>query len=113
MRRRGSRRLFPAFGVPRAVFAQPFSLFAPFALVAPAALVLAGCSLQSSPALPLFGAYFPSWLICLALGVVGAVLVRAIFIPLGLDDMLPARLLVYTSLAAAIGFLAALTIYGR
>lgn len=95
MRRRGSRRFFPAFGA------------------APAALVLAGCSLQSSPALPLFGAYFPSWLVCLALGVVGAILVRGVFIRLGLDDMLPWRLFVYASLAAAIGFLAALTLYGR
>lgn len=107
MRRRGSRRFFQAFGV------SPAARVAPFVRVAPAALVLAGCSLQSSPALPLFGAYFPSWLICLALGVIGAILVRGVFIRLGLDDMLPARLIVYASLAAAIGFLAALTIYGR
>jgi len=63
--------------------------------------------------MPLFGAYFPAWLICAAVAVVGAVVVRAAFIKIGLDDVLPVRLLVYSALAALIGLTLALTVYGR
>ena len=66
-----------------------------------------------SPATPLFGAYFPSWLICSAAGVIGALLVRMLLIRIGLDAQLPLRLLLYISIAAIIGFLLALTVYGR
>ncbi|WP_454915937.1 YtcA family lipoprotein [Xanthobacter sediminis] len=66
-----------------------------------------------SPSLPLFGAYFPSWLICAAAGVIGAVVMRGVFIRLGIDEVLPWRLLVYACLAALIGFVVALTVYGR
>ena len=45
--------------------------------------------------------------------VLGAVLVRLVFIPLGLDDMLPVRLPVYVAIAAAIGFLVSLLGFGR
>ncbi len=82
-------------------------------LLGSTAVCLAGCSGQASPAVPLFGAYFPSWLICLVAGVVGAVAARSLFIRLGIDDVLPWRLLVYTCLAAAIGFVMALVLYGR
>lgn len=74
---------------------------------------LAGCARHPSPSVPLFGAYFPFWLFCAAAGVVGALVIRAIFIPLGVDDALPWRLVVYTCLAAAIGFGLALAVYGR
>lgn len=88
------------------------SLRAP-GLLGTATFGLAGCTGQTSPSVPLFGAYFPSWLICVVAGVVGAVAVRGLFVRLGIDDVLPWRLLVYTCLAAAIGFVLALTIYGR
>lgn len=63
--------------------------------------------------MPLFGAYFPSWLICATAGVLGSVAVRAVFVRAGIDAVLPFRLPVYASLAAAIGFVLALTVYGR
>lgn len=78
-----------------------------------AAFSLGGCAEPASPSLPLFGAYFPSWLVCTSIGVVGAVAVRGLFVRLGIDDVLPWRLLVYTCLATAIGFVVALTVYGR
>lgn len=77
------------------------------------ALCLAGCAGQASPAQPMFGAYFPFWLICAAVGILGAVLARVLFIRIGLDEVLPWRLAVYSSLAAAIGFVLAFAIYGR
>lgn len=78
-----------------------------------AAAVLSGCTQTTSPAVPLFGAYFPSWLICLLAGVIGSVLVRVVLVRIGLDDGLPFRLLTYTCVAAIIGFVLALTVFGR
>lgn len=82
-------------------------------LLAVATLGLGGCAARTSPSLPLFGAYFPSWLICATAGIIGAIVLRALFIRVGIDDLLPWRLIVYVSLAAAIGFGVALTVYGR
>lgn len=76
-------------------------------------LALAGCGAPASPSLPLFGAYFPSWLICGAIGVLGALAGRVLFIRLGVDEGLPLRSLVYICLALLIAFAAALLIYGR
>lgn len=77
------------------------------------ALLLAGCGrAPPSPSLFFFGAYFPSWLICVAGGIIGALVLRLVFIRTGIDDQLPVRLLVYVCLAAAVGFALALVIYG-
>ncbi|MGE4372099.1 MAG: YtcA family lipoprotein [Xanthobacter sp.] len=77
------------------------------------ALFLAGCAeAPPSPSFFFFGAYFPSWMLCVAGGVIGALLVRAVFVYLGIDDQLPVRLLVYSCLAAIIGFASAFLIYG-
>jgi len=81
--------------------------------VAPWTLALAGCVRQSNPSYPLFGAYFPSWLISAVLGILAALALRAVFVRVGLDDVLPWRLPVYASMAAAIACLWALTAYGR
>lgn len=78
-----------------------------------AAAVMTGCTRPSSPSVPLFGAYFPSWLICLLAGVIGAVIVRVIMVRIGIDEGLPFRLLTYTGVAAIIGFTLALTVFGR
>ncbi len=83
---------------------------APALLLAP---LLAGCGQPLSPSFPLFGAYFPAWLACAAFGIVGALVVRAVFIRIGLDDVLPWRLLVYTCLGAGLAFALALLVYGR
>lgn len=67
----------------------------------------------TAPAIPLFGAYFPSWLLCALIGILGAVIVRLVFIRAGLDDALPIRLPVYVCIAAAIGFAVSLLGFGR
>lgn len=78
-----------------------------------AALSLGGCDVPLSPSVPLFGAYFPSWLVCAAAGVLGAVVLRVIFLKIGIDERLPMRLLVYACLAAIIDLTLALALYGR
>lgn len=84
-----------------------------FGIALAGAASLTGCSTSHAPAIPLFGAYFPSWLICLVAGSIGAVIVRVVFVRVGIDDGLPFRLLTYTCVAASIGFALALTIFGR
>lgn len=83
------------------------------AAIAVASLSLAGCVSAGAPAIPLFGAYFPSWLLCALFGVFGAVLVRLVFIRLGIDDALPIRLPIYVCIAAGIGFLVSIVGFGR
>lgn len=77
------------------------------------AAALGGCVPAGAPAIPFFGAYFPAWLLCAFIGIVGAVLVRVVLIRLGIDDVIPARLPVYLCVAAGIGFLVSILSFGR
>lgn len=74
---------------------------------------LGGCVPEGAPAIPLLGAYFPSWLIAAAAGVGAALVARVVFVLVGLDDVLPFRLVVYVSLAVAVGFLVSAAVFGR
>lgn len=80
-------------------------------------LVTGGCAARDAslgaPALPLFNAFFPAWLLCAFCGVIGAVLVRFLFIRIGLDDVLPVRLPVYVALTVIIGLLVSQFGFGR
>lgn len=89
------------------------SMFSSTTVLVASALALASCDTPASPSLPLFGAFFPFWLVCTAFGVLGAVALRMVFIRLGIDEVMPWRLLVYTGLAAILGFTMALLVYGR
>jgi hypothetical protein len=70
--------------------------------VAGACFGLAGCDLRGAPSYSLFGAFFPAWLLCAGLGLLGSFLFRSLVIASGLEDAIPLRLLVYT--AFAVGF---------
>ena len=66
----------------------------PLILLAP--VVLAGCSMQAhSPTLPLYGSFFPIWLIAGLLGVICSVVLRLLFIRVGLHEHLPVAPLTY------------------
>ncbi len=60
---------------------------------------LTGCGSARAPSFYVAGSYFPAWLLCVVAGIVGAILVRVLFIKLSLDDILPLRSLVYTCVA--------------
>jgi len=70
-------------------------------------------ALEGSPSLPFAGAYFPFWLVSAFGGILAVVLLRIVLIRLGIDDVLPLRLLVYVALAAAIALGLARVFYGR
>lgn len=71
--------------------------------------MMAGCSY--APSVYAFGSYFPSWLLCAAIGIIGAVLVRVIFIRLQIDDFLPFRLLGYITVAVIIAISTSLVFF--
>ena len=54
--------------------------------------------MRGAPWFSFFGAYFPAWMLCGLIGVIGAVLARALFVAIGLDVIVRARLLTYGSL---------------
>ncbi len=63
-------------------------------------LTVAGCSgAASPPSVPLFGSYFPAWIICAVGGIVFAMIMRAAFVRTRLDAHLPMAPLVYLCLA--------------
>ncbi|WP_285537171.1 YtcA family lipoprotein [Brucella sp. NBRC 12950] len=68
---------------------------------------------MSGPSVSLFGAYFPSWMLCLLISIIITLLLRMLFIRLGIDDIFPFRLTAYTAIVIAIACGFALFVYGR
>jgi hypothetical protein len=55
--------------------------------LASSALLCSGCSL--APNIPLFGAYFPAWMLCALLGIALAIAVRVVSVVTGLGRASP------------------------
>jgi YtcA family len=51
------------------------------------------------PQINVIGSFFPSWMLCAAIGIVVAVMARQVFLRVGVDHYLGPRALVYPSLA--------------
>lgn len=86
-------RLLTAAMIVRHVFKQ-------LTLGSVALVLLTGCTMQAhAPSMPLYGSFFPVWLLASLLGIMGAVLIRVAFIRVGLNEHLPAPALVYFCLA--------------
>lgn len=73
--------------------------------------LLPGCAALQTPSFYLAGSFFPAWLLCAVLGIIGATLIRVLFIRISLDDVLPLRLLFYTCTAFIIATAIAYQIY--
>jgi len=63
------------------------------------------CATGCSPTLSVGGAYYPAWLVCIASGVIGAMIGRAILIKAGWDSSLKPRALVYPALAGLVSLI--------
>jgi hypothetical protein len=64
---------------------------------------LGGCAREPvAPSISVFGSFFPAWIVCSLLGVVGAAVARIALARAGLEEFLPARLLVYLAFAILI-----------
>jgi hypothetical protein len=51
------------------------------------------------PQINVIGSFFPSWMLCAAIGIVVAVMARQVLLRVGVDPYLGPRALVYPSLA--------------
>jgi len=51
------------------------------------------------PQINVIGSFFPSWMLCAAIGIVIAVIARLVFLRVGVDPYVGPRALVYPSLA--------------
>ena len=49
-------------------------------------LALAGCGVRGAPSFILFGAYFPAWMFCALVGILGAIGVRVVVVAAELSD---------------------------
>ncbi len=71
-----------------------------------ASVVLGGCAMQGySPTLSVSGSFFPVWLIAALLGSGCAVVLRLLFIRMGLQEHLPVPPLTYLSAAIFSGIM--------
>ncbi|WP_018979838.1 YtcA family lipoprotein [Saccharibacter floricola] len=75
-------------------------------------LFLGGCFLQGATSFPIAGAYFPGWLTCLFIGVISAILFRALFLALNIDSFLSLRLFTYVSLGSLVGLILWVCLFG-
>jgi hypothetical protein len=75
-------------------------------------VALSACDLHGAPSYSIFGAYFPAWLLCSAIGILGSVALRAAVVASGLEDAIPLRLLIYVSFATAVALWLWLSLFG-
>ena len=76
-------------------------------------LGLSACGLKGAPSYSIFGAFFPAWLLCVAIGLVGSVVLRILVIALGFEEVLPWPLLVYTAFATGVALWLWLALFGE
>jgi YtcA family len=74
---------------------------------------LAGCAIRGAPTYPIVGAFFPGWMFCAVIGIVGAIAVRGLFVATGLNRILPFQLFVCASLGVIIAALAWILWFGQ
>jgi len=67
--------------------------------------VLTGCSLAGAPSLELFGAFFPAWMLCALIGIVGAASTRVVLTTPAFTDVIPFQLAVCTAAGVIVGLL--------
>ena len=77
------------------------------------AIVLPVAACNSAPTMDLFGSYFPAWMLCAAVGIVAAVIIRQILAVAGINDYVVAPLLTYAGLAVSATLLAWLLWFGH
>jgi hypothetical protein len=58
---------------------------------------LAGCVSRGAPSFILFGAFFPAWMLVAGIGILMAIIARAVMVTTGLAQIVPMQLLVCVS----------------
>ncbi len=92
---------------------QRDDLYARLGFVVATSALLGGCALRGAPSFTLFGAFFPGWMFCAAIGLLGAVGARVAFVATGLANILPFQLFVCAAIGLCLALLAWLIWFGR
>ena len=70
------------------------------AVLVPASQLLAGCQLDAhAPTVDVLGSYFPSWMVCIVIGIMLTLIARQLFIGFKLDTHLRPAPVLYLGLA--------------
>jgi hypothetical protein len=72
---------------------------------------LTGCSFVEAPSFELFGAYFPAWMLCGLIGIVGAASTRMVLTTPAVNDVVPFQLAVCTSVGVIVGLLSWMVLF--
>ncbi len=88
--------------------AQRMQTIARMAAVLVSCLALGGCA----PSFNLFGAFFPAWMLCGAIGIASAIVARLIFVAKALNGALPFQLLVCSAIGMIVGVFSWLVLFG-
>lgn len=83
----------------------------PLFLYALLPLLASGCS--GAPSFAIAGSYFPAWLVFSFTSILLTLLIRVVFIRLGIDDVLRFRLFVYVCIALSLCFISLLLFAAR
>jgi hypothetical protein len=81
-------------------------------LVMVTSCTLTGCSLAGAPSFTLFGAFFPTWMLCALIGIIGAAGTRVVLTTPGISDVVPFQLAVCTAVGVIVGLLAWMVLFG-
>lgn len=66
---------------------------------------LTGCAVAGAPSYELFGAFFPAWMLCALVGVIGAATTRVVLTTATFRDSIPFHLAVCTAVGVILGLL--------
>ena len=69
--------------------------------------------LEARASYSLFGAFFPAWLLCAAVGLMACLVLRGAMIAIRFDDAIPLKLVVYTAFAVLVALGLWLTLFGE
>jgi hypothetical protein len=74
--------------------------------------LVTGCSFGIAPSFELFGAYFPAWMLCAVIGIIGAFGARAVLTTSALSGVVPFQFAVCTAIGVVLGLLSWVALFG-
>ena len=73
--------------------------------------VVTGCSFGVAPSFELFGAFFPAWMLCALIGIIGALSTRAVLTTPAFSDVVPFQFAVCTAVGVILGLLSWMALF--
>jgi hypothetical protein len=73
--------------------------------------MLTACSLAAAPSFELFGAYFPAWMLCALIAILGAASARVVLTTPAFNDVVPFQFAVCTAVGVIVGLLSWMALF--